>query len=246
MRIGILHPGPFRGGAPAVTAGQVRKKQCGKAGQSPRRGVPGWVTSWLRHPGQRREPRDAWPCGPRVNRWRRLRVMRGAAVPPTPRARADASLFRAPQPAPARRARWRFPHRGLGTRGPRSAQARVRLRGASSGAGALRGMGPGAEGRGRRPRCHRVALSWGPSAFGSSAANCWRRYRPNDARGPPPFPTSGYPSSGRLRAALSRHVHRGSRGDAHGPVRLSLRQPRTPERPPSPRVAPFSFRCVDA
>lgn len=114
------------------------------------------------------------------------------------------------------------------------------------GAGALRGTGPGAEGRGRRPRCHRVALSWGPSAFGSSAANCWRRYRPNDARGPPPSPTSGYPSSGRLRAALSRHVHRGSRGDAHGPVRLSLWQPRTPERAPSPRVAPFSFRCIDA
>lgn len=60
MRIGILHPGPFRGGAPAVTAGQVRKKQCGKAGRSPRRGLghtPGWVTSWLRHPGQLREPR---------------------------------------------------------------------------------------------------------------------------------------------------------------------------------------------
>lgn len=37
MRIGILHPGPFRGGAPAVTAGQVRKKQCGKAGRSPAR-----------------------------------------------------------------------------------------------------------------------------------------------------------------------------------------------------------------
>lgn len=117
-----------------------------EGGSVARRGLghtPGWVTSWLRHPGQRREPRDAWPRGPRVNRWRRLRVMRGAAVPPTPRARADASLFRAPQPAPPRRARWRFPHRGLGTRGPRSAQARVRLRGASSGAGALRGMGQG-------------------------------------------------------------------------------------------------------
>lgn len=244
MRIGILHPGPFRGGAPAVTAGQVRKKQCGKAGRSP---AVGWVTPRAGSrlgcvtPGS-----GGNQGGPRVNRWRRLRVMRGAAVPPTPRARADASLFRAPQPAPPRRARWRFPHRGLGTRGSRSAQARVRLRGASSGAGALRGTGPGAEGRGRRPRCHRVALSWGPSAFGSSAANCWRRYRPNDARGPPPSPTSGHPSSGRLRAALSRHVHRGSRGDAHGPVRLSLRQPRTPERPPSPRVAPFSFRCVDA
>lgn len=174
-----------------------------EGGSVTRRGVPGWVTSWLRHPGQRREPRDAWPCGPRVNRWRRLRVMRGAAVPPTPRARADAFLFRAPQPAPPRRARWRFPHRGLGTRGPRSAQARVRLRGASSGAGALRGTGPGAEGRGRRPRCHRVALSWGPSAFGSSAANCWRRYRPNDARCPrlPRHPVT------RAQDACGRHCH---------------------------------------
>lgn len=182
MRIGILHLGPFRGGAPAVTAGQVRKKQCGKAGRSP---AVGWVTPRAGSrlgcvtPGS-----GGNQGGPRVNRWRRLRVMRGAAVPPTPRARADAFLFRAPQPAPPRRARWRFPHRGLGTRGPRSAQARVRLRGASSGAGALRGTGPGAEGRGRRPRCHRVALSWGPSAFGSSAANCWRHYRPV----PPAFP----------------------------------------------------------
>lgn len=129
------------------------------------------------------------------------------------------------------------------------AQIRPGTREAERGEPRSRGAkGHGARGRGPRPPSalppRRSLL--GAICFRLLCGELWRRYGPNDARGPPPSPTSGHPSSGRLRAALSRHVHRGSRGDAHGPVRLSLWQPRTPERPPSPRVAPFSFRCVDA